>query len=758
MSDKRYFLPYRPVRRYALLLALVWTLAVIGSLVWNIYRHTENFKESAYNEAVAYLNQDNAFRLWVTSQTGLYASTDSTPPNPYLSFRSDRDVTTTSGKKLTMLSHAYILRQINEKYANLLGVFGHITSLKTVRPANAPDEWEKQALESFKSGVGEVREFIEMDGKPYLRLMRPVKAEKRCIKCHEQQGYSIGDMRGGVSINLPLSDRASLTSQLCINSYITHGLLWVIVLAFIGIGAHRLSKGLTDREMFESALRRSEQRYRRITAVVADYTYTVKVENGRAAEISHSPACVVVTGYSNKEFAATASLWLDIVHPEDRDSVLEYFEQLISGVKGSSIEYRIRHKNGETRYVVNHPLMHFNRHGKLLSYESLVRDITEQKKVELKLFQSQKMQSIATMAGGIAHDFNNLMTGVLGYAELLKKSLSGDPGKSRMLDTISTSARRAGDLAQQLLAYARGGKYQPKVMSLNDTIVETLDLQNHVFQPGIKIERTMEENLWHIKADPTQMQQVIMNLCINAVESMGHDGCLTISTQNVELDSRFAERHPGLKPGRHICLTVSDTGVGMKPEVRAKVFEPFFTTKMQGRGLGMSAVYGIVKNHSGHIAVSSMEGKGTTFRIYLPVAVEKAYVDKTVEAMSYTGTETVLVVDDEELVRSVSKMVLEKLGYKVMPVEGGNEALKLISNYDGDIDLVLLDMAMPEMSGTETFSELEKVRPGMKFIICSGYELDEDAQALLDRGAKAFLQKPFMPDELALLVRQTLDS
>jgi len=181
MSNKRYFLPYRPVRRYALLLALVWTLAVIGSLVWNIYRHTENFKESAYNEAVAYLNQDNAFRLWVTSQTGLYVSADSTPSNPYLAFRSDRDVTTTSGKKLTMLSHAYILRQINEKYANLLGVFGHITSLKTVRPANAPDEWEKQALESFKSGIGEVREFMEMEGQPYLRLMRPVKVEKGAL-------------------------------------------------------------------------------------------------------------------------------------------------------------------------------------------------------------------------------------------------------------------------------------------------------------------------------------------------------------------------------------------------------------------------------------------------------------------------------------------------------------------------------------------------------------------------------------------------
>ncbi len=741
-----------------MLLALIWTLAIVGSLIWNIYRHTETFKQSAYREAVAYFNKDDALRLWLTSQKALYVSADSISPNPYLTFRPDRDVVTTSGKKLTMLSHADIIRKINKSYGKSVGVSSHITSLNLVNPDNAPDAWEKKALESFGRGNKEVREFVEIKGQPYLRLMRPLKTEKRCLNCHNKQGYSLGDLRGGVSITLPLSERASLTSTLCVNSYITHGLLWIIVLALIGIGAHRLSQGLTEREMFESALRRSEQRYRRITAVVADYTYTVKVENGRAVEITHSPACVVVTGYSNKEFATTPSLWLDIVDPEDRDAVLEYFEQLISGVKGSSIEYRIRHKNGETRYVVNHPLLHFNRHGKLLSYEALVRDITGQKKVELKLFQSQKMQSIATMAGGIAHDFNNLMTGVLGYAELLKKNFPDDSDKSRMLDTISTSARRAGDLAQQLLAYARGGKYQPKVMSLNATIAETLDLQDHVFPPGIKVERTMEENLWDIKADPTQMQQVIMNLCINAVESMGSEGRLTIRTQNVELDSRFTETHPGLQPGRHICLTVSDTGVGMKPEVRAKVFEPFFTTKMQGRGLGMSAVYGIVKNHSGHIAVSSMEGKGTTFRIYLPVAVEKAYIDEAVEAISYVGTETILVVDDEELIRSVSKMVLEKLGYKVISIEDGNEALDLIVKHDGNIDLVLLDMAMPVMSGTETFSAINKVYPNMKFIICSGYELDEDAQALLDRGAKAFLQKPFMPDELALLVRQTLDS
>lgn len=747
------------VRRYVWLLYAVWTAAIAGTFLWGVHQQNMNFREASYNEALAHLKKDEAIRLWATSHQRIYVPTDSTVPSPYLKYLPERDIKTPSGRELTVISHAYIVQQIHDGYKKLYGVTGHLTSRKLARAEYAPDVWEMKALEAFGKGQSEVHEFTVINGIPHLRIMRRVMAEEKCLSCHARQGYSAGEVRGGVSLMLPLGERVSRRNRLSAVLGISHFLIWAMGIAFIRLGSVKLGRGLAERENAEKALKESEERYRRISASVTDYTYSVSVKDGRNVDITHTPTCVAVTGYTSGEFSNTPSLWLDIIHPDDRDLVLKFTEGLFTGVKGRAIEYRIKHRNGAWRYVVNHPLLHFDREGNLVAYEGLVRDVTEQKEIELSLFQSQKMQSIATLAGGIAHDFNNMMTGVLGYAELLKDKLSGNQANMDMLEQIGTSARRAGDLAQQLLAYARGGKYQPKLMSLDEAITETLNLQTHAFPPAVITRRRTSVGLWSIKADPTQMQQVIMNLCINSVEAMGYKGRLEIETCNVDVDSRFSETHLGLVPGKYVCLRVSDTGPGMDQETMSRVYEPFFTTKAHGRGLGLSAVYGIVKNHGGHIFITSTRGSGTTFELYFPaLSGEPPAVEPDRDSSLPGGTETVLMIDDEEAVRSVSTISLKNRGFTVLDAEDGSKAVEMASGYEGRIHLTLLDIGLPGMAGDEVFLNLRKLQPDMKFIIISGYGLDKDARHLLDLGASAFLQKPFSPNDLINLVRRTLDA
>jgi len=385
-------------------------------------------------------------------------------------------------------------------------------------------------------------------------------------------------------------------------------------------------------------------------------------------------------------------------------------------------------------------------------------DISERKQAENILLKTSRMEATATLAAGVAHDFNNLMVGVLGYSELLKVGFKTQPAASDMLDTIGDCARQAGDLAQQLLAYARGGKYQPVKLNLNDIILETLRLNERSFPPRIRIERDFEPQLVEIFADSDQMSQVVTNLCINSVEAIEKNGRILITTRNADLDERFIASHPTLKPGRHVYLSVEDTGDGMDQSTLENIFEPFFSTKFQGRGLGLSAAYGIIKNHDGHISAYSETCVGSTFKIYLPAIELGSQVEPKPTPEKLSESETILVIDDEELVLDVTQRMLSIAGYEVLLAHDGREALDVIKNFDGRIHLAVLDMRMPVMGGPETFPLIRKAKPDMKVIICSGFELDAAAQALLDAGAEAFIQKPFGKVELANNIREILDS
>jgi PAS domain S-box-containing protein len=401
----------------------------------------------------------------------------------------------------------------------------------------------------------------------------------------------------------------------------------------------------------------------------------------------------------------------------------------------------------------------FDEQGQVSASVHVLKDITKQRQLEAQLRQAQKMKAIGQLAGGIAHDFNNLLTPIGGFAELLLWKAPEGSQQEKYLRQIKVAAERAAALTHQLRLFTRQGEGEHHPIRLNSIVEETCDLLEHSISREIAIELRLEAELWAVEADPSQISQVLVNLCVNACDAMPDGGTLTLETSNVTLDEEYARTIPEAGPGRYVRLSVSDTGCGMSPEVQARLFEPFFTTKEVGKGtgLGLSVAYGIVKGHSGFINVYSQEGQGSTFRIYLP-AVDSAVEERGVEGSEWpTGTETILLVDDEEAVRGLGQSVLELCGYTVLIVEDGVQALEVYQAHQGEIPLVVLDVIMPQMGGRECLRRLREMDPDVKVLISTGYTADDSVQELLAEGALGVVEKPFRIQDFAVAVRAALD-
>jgi signal transduction histidine kinase len=391
----------------------------------------------------------------------------------------------------------------------------------------------------------------------------------------------------------------------------------------------------------------------------------------------------------------------------------------------------------------------------------LRRAMAQQRRLEEQLIQSQKMEGIGRLAGGVAHDFNNLLTAILGYAELMESQLE-DEGLRSELREIRLAGERAAALTRQLLAFSRRQVLQPRTLDLNIVVSDVEKMLARLIGEDVTLVTRLEPALGSVKADPGQIEQVIMNLAVNARDAMPEGGTLTFETANAMLDADFVAVHSGALPGAYVVLTVTDTGTGMTDEVRGHAFEPFFTTKEKGKGtgLGLATAYGIVKQSGGHITVDSEAGRGTTFRIYLP-RVEGTAADSertTSSSLLPTGTETILLVEDEAGVRRLSSTVLETQGYIVLEAASGDIALQVARSETGPIHLIVTDVVMPGMNGRELWERLKVLRPDSRVLFMSGYTDDAIARhGVLEPGI-AFLQKPFTPFSLAQKVREVLDA
>jgi two-component system cell cycle sensor histidine kinase/response regulator CckA len=483
------------------------------------------------------------------------------------------------------------------------------------------------------------------------------------------------------------------------------------------------------------------------------------VENGK--RLYNSPAYQRILGYTPEELQSTSSL--EQVHPDDRPKVEEAGKEARSGGVGRSIEYRMRHKNGTWRLMESTASMIQNSSGKVETLIIVNRDITERRHLEEQFRQSQKMEAVGRLSGGVAHDFNNLLGVIIGYCEFLQERLDAANPLRASVDEILKAGKRAADLTRQLLAFSRQQVLDPKVLELKSVVTDMEKLLRRLIGEDIELTTVLGTDLGKVKADQGQLEQVIMNLAVNARDAMPQGGKLLINVENTVMDEAFVRRYPyPVQPGPYVLLTVTDTGHGMDAETKARAFEPFFTTKEKGKGtgLGLSTVYGVVKQSGGYIDIDSAPGVGTTFKIYLRRVHEAVHAEvKPVEtAGSENGNETILVAEDETSLRTLTSTTLELRGYKVLQAKDGLDALEVNRKYAGAIDLLLTDIVMPGMGGRALAEELGRLRPDVKIVYMSGYT----GQAVGSQGpvepGSFYLHKPFTRDALIRKIREALDS
>ncbi|MBN2719249.1 MAG: response regulator [Deltaproteobacteria bacterium] len=439
---------------------------------------------------------------------------------------------------------------------------------------------------------------------------------------------------------------------------------------------------------------------------------------------------------------------------------------------GESVEAEVTTLDGYTMLQRSYPVK--NEEGKVIGVMASTLDMSAVSPAQEAMRTAARIQASATLAGGIAHKFNNLMAGVMGNVSLALQDISATHPAAQLLYEIEQAAHTAGELSEQLLAFARGGKYLPKRISMNEVITEALQTHSRRLPGKITLEHNLSRDLWSIDANQAQMGLLLSQVFNNAVEAIeaserfeASEGKIFIRTSNEQIVDSANSQKPWLRDGRYVCISVQDNGCGMSAETRQKIFEPFFTTKKKGRGLGLSGAYGIVRSHEGHIFVESEKGLGTTITIHIPATnVEELPVEQqdVVEAEANRpivlarGTETVLVVDDEAMLRKAIRRLLGRLGYTVLEAASGDEAVQVAREYEGAIHITLLDMIMPGLDGMDAYRQLKKEYPDMEVIVMSGYDRETYGEALVEAGAGAFLQKPIPMDRFASEIRRILDN
>jgi two-component system, cell cycle sensor histidine kinase and response regulator CckA len=534
--------------------------------------------------------------------------------------------------------------------------------------------------------------------------------------------------------------------------------LWVRASTSPVLGGHGESEGLLAMCTDVTARRRSDAERARLSSAVEQAAEAIMITRRDGTIVYVNPAWQRLTGYSTTDVLGRTPRVLK-APGQDPGVYRDLWETILEGGVWRG-EITNRHQSGElfTWEETITPVRDAS--GRIIEFIAFGEDISGKRDLEARLRQSQKMEAIGRLAGGIAHDFNNLLTVITGYSERLLSGLADDDPMRKGAEAIKRSADRAAALTQQLLAFSRRQILSPKVLDLNTVVGNMNKLLQRLIGEDVQLVTKPAEDLGRVKADPNQIEQVIMNLAVNSRDAMPQGGTLTVQTANVTLDRPLATQHVGLEAGRYVLLSVGDTGCGMSFEVQAHLFEPFFTTKPQGKGtgLGLSTIYGIIKQSGGHIWVESEPGQGTTFRIYLPRIDEPADSVAAVETRTAPqGSETILLVEDEDAVRHLLRDVLKRYGYSVLDAANGGDAIELCRSHPGPIDLVVTDMVMPQISGWEVADAVSALRPKAKIIYMSGYiEHVVVEERVLDTGV-AFLGKPFTPEALGRKVREVLD-
>jgi len=516
------------------------------------------------------------------------------------------------------------------------------------------------------------------------------------------------------------------------------------------VGVIGMVYDITERKLAEEALKKSEERIRAIFETAQDCIF---IKDRGLNYILVNPAMEYVLGRPASEIISMSDR--ELFGDEAEQRIRETDCGVLDG-ETSEDEY-ILNLNGipTTLHVVKVP-MH-DASGEIIGICGIARDITQTRQLEAHIRQAAKMEAIGTLAGGIAHDFNNLLMGIQGHSFLMLMDIPSDHPHTSHLKGIEEIVRSGASLTRQLLGFAKGGRYEVKPTVLNDLIRKSSEMFGRT-KKEIQIHHKYEEDVWIVEADQGQIEQVLLNFYVNAWQAMPAGGKLFLETENVVLDENFVRPYK-VKAGRYVRVSVTDTGIGMSEETLQRIFEPFFTTKEMGRGigLGLASAYGIIRNHGGFITVSSQKGRGSTFTMYIPCSETYLSQEAAPEDLVLKGSETVLIVDDEDIVLDVGVEILKTLGYQVLSANSGQEALEIYENRSQDIAMVILDMIMPEMSGGKVFDEIRTLNPDVKVLLASGYSMNGQAAAILERGCNGFIQKPYTIKALSEKLREILE-
>jgi PAS domain S-box-containing protein len=520
----------------------------------------------------------------------------------------------------------------------------------------------------------------------------------------------------------------------------------------------KIRQEVKARRRMEAAVRESEEKYRLLVENANEAIFIlqddqIKFTNPKAEEI-----------LNRLSIQASGAALAKCIHPNERDRVIEWYQRRLEGKElPYSLMFRLEGAHSASIWVeLNSILIKLNGEAATLNF---IRDVTLQKKLEEQFYQSQKMESIGTLAGGIAHDFNNLLMGIQGNVSVMNLETEGGGPLQESLQSIERCVQSGSQLTNQLLAFARGGKYIVKPCNLNSIVNKASEIFGRT-KREVNIHRVFARDVWSVEVDSGQIEQVLMNLFVNAWQAMPDGGDLFIEVENIELDEHYTRIKPyNIRSGRYVKLSVTDTGVGMDAETRKRIFEPFFSTKEKGMGtgLGLASAYGIIKNHGGFINCYSEIGHGTTFNIYFPES-DKAIVDeerrRDDELITGVpgGSETILFVDDEEEILAVGRKILAGLGYRVISAPDGKTSLEIYTDRGDQIDLVVLDYVMPGMGGREVFETLRQIDPDVRVLLSSGYSSNNQVAHMLKNGCKGFIQKPYDAVRMARKIREILDA
>jgi PAS domain S-box-containing protein len=517
---------------------------------------------------------------------------------------------------------------------------------------------------------------------------------------------------------------------------------------------------ISKRVMAEDALRESEEKYRNILTNMEEGYFEVDLAgnlvffNDASCELIGYPADELM-GMNNRQFTSRRTA----------KKMFSTFNRVYRTGKPAQIaHFEVISKDKVNKHLELSASLMKDSEQQPIGFRGIVRDVTtrlksqkEKERLASQIQHVQKMESIGTLAGGIAHDFNNLLMGFQGNISLMLLDLEEDHPHVEYLKNMESYVLRGSELTRQILGFARRGKYQVKTTNINDLLDKSADMFSRA-KKEITIHKKFQENLWPADVDRGQLEQVLLNLFVNAWQAMPGGGEIYIETEKVHLEDDYDKPYE-IVPGPYVRISVTDTGIGMDNDTQQKIFEPFFTTKAVGRGTGMglASAYGIIKNHNGIINVYSEKGHGTIFKIYLPASDKKVATESAKPQKLLKGTETIMLVDDEHMVIDIGKEILEKLGYEVITAASGTEALTVFKNNKKKIDLVILDMIMPDMGGRETFENLKACQPQVKVLLSSGYSIDGQATEILNSGCKGFIQKPFSLKQLSRKMREILD-